>query len=252
MYSRYFLVILLAFVLQGSIFAQRNGTGMSGDGINEFISNTTTGNRQGNVDIMRTMNANQIAALNEHAEAIENTGEAMEGHFETVNNIINVAQAAVDLNAALITLDAGECQPTFSQDDNALMPTNCDETQGCMECYEKNVESFNTNRLTLARMWCLYTNTKNFNDKAIAFGNTMSGAVPQSGLGWMNAKKMIDDAYTKFKDTYDKKVVEILGYLQGNMKKISECEQQFGVRDWYQKFGFMYFEMMQMKYKRTD
>ena len=203
-------------------------------------------------DIVNAMNANQIAAINANAEEIANTGDAMDTHFESINNIINVAQAAVDLNASLTTLDAGECAPSFAQNDNALMPSNCDETQGCQECYARHVESFNTNRLTLARMWCLYTNTKNFNDKAIAFGNTMSSAVPASGLGWMNAKKMIDDAYTKFKATYDSKSVEILGYLQGNMKNIGLCEQQFGVTDWYQKVGFMYFEMMQLKYKRND
>ena len=203
-------------------------------------------------DIVNGMNANQIASINDNAEAIENTGDAMDDHAETVNNMINIAQAMIDLNASLTALDAGECTPSFSQNDNALMPSNCDETEGCQQCYDRPVESFNANRLTLARMWCLYTNTKNFNDKAIAFGNTMSSAVPQSGLGWMKAKKMIDDAYTKFKATYDKKLIEILGYLQNNMKQVAVCEMRFGVRDWYQKFGFMYFEMMQMKYKRLD
>ncbi len=203
-------------------------------------------------DIVNSMNANQIASINDNAEAIGNTGDAMDNHAETVNNMINVAQAMIDLNASLIALDAGECTPSFSQNDDALMPSNCDETAGCQDCYNKPVESFNINRLTLARMWCLYTNTKNFHDNAIAFGNNMSSAVPQSGLGWLKAKKMIDDAYTKFKASYDKKLIQILGYLQNNMKQIAVCEMRFGVRDWYQKFGFMYFEMMQMKYKRLD
>ncbi len=245
-----FLVFTL--LLHVGIFAQRNGTGMSGDGVNEFIENNAASGRQGSIDVMRGMNANEIERLNNAAEGAENVQESLSSHFGHINNIISTAQAIVDLNNALQTLDEGECQPSFAQDDNALMPTSCDETAGCMNCYERPVQSFTTNRLTLARMWCLYTNTKSFNDKAIAFGNTMSAAVPQSGLGWMNAKKMIDDAYTKFIATYDRKLVEVLGALQNNMKQVATCEQRFGVKDWYQKFGFMYFEMMQMKYKRND
>lgn len=30
------------------------------------------------------------------------------------------------------------------------------------------------------------------------------------------------------------------------------CEREFGMTDWYQRFGFMYFEFMNDKYKRTD
>jgi len=34
--------------------------------------------------------------------------------------------------------------------------------------------------------------------------------------------------------------------------KIDACENSFGQQDWYQRFGYMYFEFMQLKYKRPD
>jgi hypothetical protein len=245
-----FLIIII-LIIHSNINAQP-GLSMNGSTVNEFVSNTSASGRQSAFNIMRNATQNQVELLNSQTAHLEDPQEAMSGHFEQINNIIGVAQAAIDLNNAFNILDKGECQPTFSQSDNALMPTNCDETDGCMDCYEKPVQNFNTNRLTLARMWCLYTNTKNFYDKAIAFGNTMSAAVPASGLGWMNAKKTIDGGYANFKNTYDKKLVEVLGSLQKNLVQVSECEKNFGIQDWYQKFGFMYVEMMQLKYKRPD
>ena len=101
-------------------------------------------------------------------------------------------------------------------------------------------------------MMCLFMNTKNFTDKAIAFGNAMASLPGGVGLGWIPAKRNIDQAYTKFKATYDKKARELLTSLQKNMMKIDACENSFGLKDWYQRFGFMYFEFMQQKYKRPD
>ncbi len=40
--------------------------------------------------------------------------------------------------------------------------------------------------------------------------------------------------------------------LECNLKSIGECEQKFGMEDWYGRFGFIYFEMMRKKYKRTE
>ena len=36
------------------------------------------------------------------------------------------------------------------------------------------------------------------------------------------------------------------------MIDIAECEEEFGERDWYDRFGFMFYEFMKEKYRRTD
>jgi hypothetical protein len=174
------------------------------------------------------------------------------GTFTTVANII---QTGGDVWAAANILDNGECTPDFSQPVSALVPSSCNDPfdpSGCFTCYNDALEPFSEDRQTLARMWCIYMNTKNFNDKAIAFGNAMASLPGGVGLGWIPAKQRIDGAYTTFKGTFDRKSRELLTSLQKNMMKINDCENQFGIADWYQRFGFMYFEFMQQKYKRLD
>ncbi len=36
------------------------------------------------------------------------------------------------------------------------------------------------------------------------------------------------------------------------MVGLSTCEAQYGVPDWYDRFGYMYFEFMRDKYRRSD
>jgi hypothetical protein len=60
------------------------------------------------------------------------------------------------------------------------------------------------------------------------------------------------DAYNHFKQTYDNKYRDLMGSLQRALMAIDGCERQYGMTDWYQRFGFIYFEFMKDKYKRTD
>ncbi len=133
-----------------------------------------------------------------------------------------------------------------------MMPTGCDEEEACSACYEKGVTRLNHIRKTLARMACLRINTKTYVESAIAFGDDVSGIHGAMGLIWQKEKIGIKQSYEKFKKTYDKKYVEMMQSLETSLKDINECEAQFGLKDWYQKAGFMYLEIMKEKYKRTD
>ena len=101
-------------------------------------------------------------------------------------------------------------------------------------------------------MWCIYNNTKNFKDKAISTGNNIASAGGGLGFGWQPAMRNIERSYELFKQKYDSKYQEFMTAIHDALVKISICEEQFGMRDWYRRFGFMYFELMQQKYKRTD
>ncbi len=141
-----------------------------------------------------------------------------------------------------------------------MMPSSCyykkdgseDESSGCSDCYEKANSRLNNVRKNLARMTCIKMNTKNYTDSAIAFGDNVSGIHGAMGLAWQNERKGIKAAYEKFKKTYDGKYVEMMESLEIALKEINGCEAQFGMKDWYQKAGFIYFELMKEKYRRTD
>jgi hypothetical protein len=175
-------------------------------------------------------------------------GDAL-GHL---NTFLSIASSAQDLYNASRSLSSGECAPDFSTDSRAMMPSSCTSAD-CQECYTKAVNELNFVRRQLGRLSCIYNNTKNFNNSAIAFGDNASGIHAVTGLAWQNARAEIVAEYNHFKQTYDDKYQGMMGSLEKALKSIGDCERQFGGdSDWYQRFGFIYLEFMKDKYKRND
>jgi len=206
----------------------------------------------GTVDAITQMGDSQIAGIQEGAQGIENVNTGIAdaiGHFNTVAGIYNSAH---DLYDASLAMDNNQCIPDLSVDASHMMPTACSGNGECTSCYTGAYRELSFIRRQLARLSCIYNNTKNFNESAIAFGDNTSGIHAVTGLAWQNARAEIVAAYASFKHTYDIKYEGMIGSLQKALMDISRCEGQFGSPDWYQRFGFIYFEMMKEKYKRTD
>src|SRR3546814_6554130 len=51
---------------------------------------------------------------------------------------------------------------------------------------------------------------------------------------------------------YDHKYTQLMEALHGQMVDMGTCEAKYGVEDWYDRFGFIYYEFMADKYKRAD
>ena len=198
------------------------------------------------------MSEAEIGGLRDGTSNLEHGQEGaleMIGHFESILKAVN---SASELYKASEALDKNECVPDLTTDASAMMPSGCDEEDACTACYEKAVTNLNHVRKNLARMSCLRMNTKTYVESAIAFGDNVSGIHGAMGIAWHNERKGIKEGYEKFKKTYDTKYIEMMESLNAALKKINMCEAQFGLKDWYQKAGFIYYEMMKEKYKRTD
>jgi len=214
----------------------------------------TVTNAQSDGEISGTaqMSEAEISGIGEHWDEVEQAGDQLGELAENFGDLLKAVQSAKDLYDAAKALDDNECVPDLTTDASAMMPTGCDEEEGCSACYEKAVTRLNHVRKTLARMACLRINTKTYVESAIAFGDDVSGIHGAMGLIWQTEKIGIKKSYEKFKKTYDKKYLEMMESLDIGLKDINMCEAQFGLKDWYQKAGFIYFEMMKEKYKRTD
>jgi hypothetical protein len=145
-----------------------------------------------------------------------------------------------------------DCAPDFGASGQAMMPSSCASNQACGECYERAVGELNFIRRQLGRLSCIYSNTKRFNESALAFGDNMSGIHAVTGAAWQSARGEIVAQFESFKHTYDNKYTDMINSLHRALQSISACEMQYGLPDWYQRFGFIYFEFMKDKYKRTD
>jgi hypothetical protein len=224
---------LLCSCLNTTVIAQSSSTDGTLSGINQ-------------------MGESEIKIIQDHWGEFGEMGDQLGKLGENFGKAIETAQAAQDLYNALKALDNNECVPDLTTDASAMMPSGCDEEGACNACYEKAVTSLNHVRKNLARMSCLRINTKTYVESAIAFGDNVSGIHGAMGLAWQNERKGIKAGYEKFKKTYDTKYIEMMESLETALKEINQCEAQFGMRDWYQKAGFIYFEMMKERYKRTD
>jgi hypothetical protein len=153
---------------------------------------------------------------------------------------------------AIQNFEPGACSPDFSASSGAMMASTCHGNPECSECYTRAVGELNFIRRQLGRLSCIYANTKNFTTSALAFGDNMSGIHAVTGAAWQSERGGIIEEFNHFKQTYDRKYTDMMGALQRALVSIGTCEAKFGLPDWYQRFGFVYFEFMKDKYKRTD
>lgn len=195
---------------------------------------------------------NQIETAQNNIEATENTINGINesiGHLNTVLSLYNDAQ---DLYNASQSLASGECAPDFATSENAMMSSACRSGSECEQCYLSAMRQLNFVRRQLGRLNCIYQNTKNFTNSAIAFGDNASGIHAVTGLAWQQARGEIVASMNHFKQTYDNKYIGLMGTLERALKDIDRCEAQYGQEGWYQRSGFIYFEFMKDKYKRDD
>ncbi|HWR33368.1 MAG TPA: hypothetical protein VN451_07580, partial [Chitinophagaceae bacterium] len=91
-----------------------------------------------------------------------------------------------------------------------------------------------------------------FTVKALSFGDNVAGLHGAMGMTWQGQRRGIEQSYARFTQTYDRKYADFIGSLHNVLMDVNECETRYGMRDWYQKFGFMFEEIMKENYKRTD
>jgi hypothetical protein len=178
--------------------------------------------------------------------------EAIDGAIGNLQEYMDWLESRRNEWSEVSNFSPSDCAPDFGASGQSMMPSTCAGNQACSECYERAVGELNFIRRQLGRLSCIYSNTKRFNESAIAFGDNMSGVHAVTGAAWQSARGEIVGQFESFKHSYDKKYTDMMGSLQRALQSISTCEMQYGLPDWYQRFGFIYFEFMKDKYKRVD
>ncbi|MDJ0759460.1 MAG: hypothetical protein QNJ19_08670 [Woeseiaceae bacterium] len=130
------------------------------------------------------------------------------------------------------------------------IPSFCEDQEGCDNCFLAAREQFNLTRYYLGRLKTIHSCTIKMTDSAKAFGDSLSSATG-SGLGWYEARQKIDQSVESLNKAYDNKYKELMGDLSNSMIEMSICEAKYGLRDWYDRFGFVYYEFMKDKYERN-
>jgi hypothetical protein len=132
------------------------------------------------------------------------------------------------------------------------VPMFCEDDASCASCYSDARSEFNAVRGTFEQLRVIYQCSMDDINSAIAFGDSASGVHGVSGLAWQAQRARITNSVDGLKNAYDNKYDELRGRLHGSMVEIASCEAQYGEPDWYDRFGYVYFEFLADKYKRSD
>ncbi|GJM34950.1 MAG: hypothetical protein DHS20C18_39510 [Saprospiraceae bacterium] len=144
----------------------------------------------------------------------------------------------------------GDCIASAPAMQSPRVPSFCVDDQDCDNCFFDARQDFNQVRHSLIRLKTIYNCTIKMTDSAKAFGDSFSSATG-TGLGWTEARKDIEESIQKLEKAYDKKYAELMRDLHSSMVEMAICEAQFGLEDWYDRFGFMYYEFMSERYRRN-
>ncbi|NKI34017.1 hypothetical protein HFP89_02405 [Wenzhouxiangella sp. XN79A] len=153
-------------------------------------------------------------------------------------------------------LDPGDLEfdPDYEPPGAPSLPVHCDVSGGdrCRQCYDSAYRKINFVRHYLEKLRGIYGATRTYSERAIAFGDSMSGLHGGFGLAWPPERKGIQDAMKSLDRTYDEKYRDYMRELLEGLQELAQCEKQyFGEDDWYSRFGFIYYTYMQDRYRRS-
>lgn len=142
--------------------------------------------------------------------------------------------------------------PSFCPDEAEGAASTVSDSRGdCARCFVEARDEFNKVRYNLEQLRVIYKCTKDFSKKAIAFGDNTSGVHAISGLAWQAEKVKIEGSVKNLENAYDLKYAELIGKLQESLIALAVCEEEFGTPDWYDRYGYMFYEFVKEKYKRS-
>ncbi len=187
----------------------------------------------------------------------EQSGYDPTSDINNVREFINSGRDRVDAGINLYNeyMALGDCMTSAPLPNSPRVPSFCDaenEDDECSSCFLSAREEFNRTRYLLEELRTIYNCTKSFSGKAISFGDNVSGIHGVSGLVWQEQRRGIEKSLSDLEAAYDQKYIELINRLKESMIELGKCESQFGIEDWFDRFGYMYFEFMASAYKRSN
>jgi hypothetical protein len=196
--------------------------------------------------------------LEQHADALDS------GTAQFLGDLVGGGAGSAAANAATRSGEAADASNALSDMDRALdesrsrvetdsppIPLSCEGNAACMECYRGALEQLARQRILLARLHAIYVSTHRFADTSRTMGDGLAGLHSAAGVGWHYQKLRISRSLTTFDQTYDAKFEAMMEVLREVLMDIARCEEEhFNNRDWFTRFGFMYYEFLDARYRR--
>jgi hypothetical protein len=163
-----------------------------------------------------------------------------------VSDLFNAFNALSDLDHEL---------HNHLQDDHSgpEVPTSCGSAAAsptCAECYAAAYREVNFTRNTLERLRTIDARTLAFINAAVSVGDTTSGIHAVTGLSWQYAKADVETEKRQFLTASRAKYDGLIQNMRRALDMVARCEaDNFHNPDWYNRYGFMYFNFVQEAYR---
>ena len=182
-------------------------------------------------------------------EGIKRLGKLTEDLNGKLDGVMKKYKAIKELYDAYTGL--GDCISSVPSPGTPRIPTFC-ETSECGSCFSGARQNLAKTRYTFEKLKTIYVCTKNFTDKAIAFGDNVSGVHGVSGLAWQSERVKIEKSVKDLQKAYDNKYVQLLEDFQNALVELNNCEAEHGIPDWYDRFGYLYYDFVKFHYTRQN
>jgi hypothetical protein len=194
----------------------------------------------------------RMESLGEEWGKVQNAGTP----FEFMNTATGVAESGaawLNEHRSFTPHDAG-LVPDYSPDGSPTLPVGCmltDEAEGCTRCYQQAQGKLNGSRRLLERLRALYEGTKRYVDASVSFGDNVAGIHGATGLAWQAERRSIMQYFEKFERTHEEKRQGMMQGLRTALDEIAACEATyFDNPDWFNRYGFIYYQFMEARYRR--
>jgi hypothetical protein len=192
-------------------------------------------------------------------EADKGIGRNPLSDSSTIGSAINTAASGArnaedwwDASNLLDRTTDGRYEPDLTGQGAPEIPAAlCGASMECNQCYARVFTSLDAMRLDLERLRITGQATADYVSKSYALGDGLSGVTGLAALQWQHERAGIAKTFDHFKGTYDTKYEAMMKGLKDVMDRWDACEAGYGERNWYARFGFLYYQFMRDKYKRN-
>lgn len=156
----------------------------------------------------------------------------------------------------LLTPRDADYEPKFPPPSGPGLPARCagPEANVCRDCgFERAIADLQSTRYRLEKLRRVFASSKQMLNASLAAGDSMAGAAGIGGLAWVSERNKILKSFQGVERAYDAKYEELMGLLEKSLRELAACEELvFGEENWYERFGFIYYESMRGLYARPS
>lgn len=170
------------------------------------------------------------------------------GYSRTQAAVNNIREAL--RRSGLIDPEDGESEPNIP-DGNPGIPSSCEGNAACGQCYASAIDGLDNTRWRLEKLRAIYASTYRDAKAMISFADGASAVHGVSALAWQTRKIGLTKQLKNLDKVYDDKYAELMRQLHTDLQQYSDCESSvMRVPDWFDRFGFVYYQFLKDYYKR--